>query len=235
MTDLSKTSFCLETNQVTKKTQLGGEWGKALRSTIKASSHRQYLNALKENDEFKQLENENKNKILAAAKETILDINVEHGYTPPETYLKVIENSPIVSVDLIIFNHKGEVLLGKRLNEPGKNTLFVPGARLRKNEETRNAIERIADEELGIFLNKKSFNLLGAYNHIYSNNFKNDSFSTHYICFAYTIVLEHQFTINPDEQHAEFCWMDPNELTKNPNVHSHVKNYFHPAPWNKIA
>ena len=126
MTDLSKTSFCLETNQVTKKTQLGGEWGKALRSTIKASSHRQYLNALKENDEFKQLENENKNKILAAAKETILDINVEHGYTPPETYLKVIENSPIVSVDLIIFNHKGEVLLGKRLNEPGK-TFFVAG------------------------------------------------------------------------------------------------------------
>ena len=55
MADVNKTSFCLETNDVTKKTQLGGKWGKALRSTIKASSHRQFLNALKENDEFKQL------------------------------------------------------------------------------------------------------------------------------------------------------------------------------------
>ena len=235
MADLNQSSFKLETNEITKQIQLGGDWGKALRSTIKASSHRQYLNALKENDEFTQLTTENKNKILNAAKETIHAIKVENGYTPANTYLKIIENSPIVSVDLIIFNHNGEVLLGKRLNEPGKNTLFVPGSRLRKNEETKNAIERIADEELGIFLNKSAFNLLGAYNHVYSNNFANDAFSTHYICFAYTIVLEHQFKINPDEQHAEFCWMDPSELVKNPNVHSNVKNYFHPAPWNKIT
>ena len=235
MSGVSPNLFSFKTNDITKKTELGGEWGKAFRSTIKASSHRQYLNALKENDEFAQLTPENKNKILNAAKETIHTIKVENGYTPPETYLKVIENTPIVSIDLIIFNHKGEVLLGKRSNEPGKNTFFVPGARLRKNEETKNAIERIADEELGIFLNKNAFNLLGAFNHLYSNNFANDSFSTHYICFAYSVVLKHQFTINPDDQHAEFCWMDPIELTKNPMVHSNVKNYFHPAPWNKIT
>jgi len=43
----------------------------------------------------------------------------------------IVQNIPVVSVDLIVL-HKGGVVLGKRCNEPAKGEWFVPGGRVRK-------------------------------------------------------------------------------------------------------
>ena len=40
----------------------------------------------------------------------------------------VIRHAPLVAIDLIIRNARGEVLLGLRKNEPAKGCYFVPSA-----------------------------------------------------------------------------------------------------------
>ena len=46
-------------------------------------------------------------------------------------FLHLIKFGPLISMDIIIINRKKEVLLGKRTNEPAKNTWFVPGGCIR--------------------------------------------------------------------------------------------------------
>ena len=41
--------------------------------------------------------------------------------------LEVIKNAPLVSIDIIVKNKDGKILLGFRNNEPAKNTWFIPG------------------------------------------------------------------------------------------------------------
>lgn len=215
--------------------ELDGKWGEALRSTASASAHKEYIKALQENNDFKLLNISQKKQVLDAAYETIKNVKIKNGYIDEKEYVHVIKNAPIVSIDLLIFNHLGELLVGERNNEPAKNSLFVPGSRIRKNEDTRRAIKRIADEELGVAINSSNFKLLGAYNHLYNNNFKNDKFSTHYICFAYSLTLDKPMNPITDSQHDKFYWLSTEDIITNPRVHMYVKNYFHPTPWNKIT
>ena len=48
-------------------------------------------------------------------------------YLKKEEFLETIKNTPLVAIDLIIENDSGEILLGKRNNNPAKNFWFVPG------------------------------------------------------------------------------------------------------------
>lgn len=66
-----------------------------------------------------------------------------------KTFKTVIENTPLVSIDLcLVFD--GQVLLGKRTNEPLKDEWFSPGGRIHKNETWQDALLRIAKAELGL-------------------------------------------------------------------------------------
>lgn len=51
-----------------------------------------------------------------------------------EDFLNIIDKTPLIAIDLIIKNPDGDVLLGKKLNEPAKDKWFVPGGRILKNE-----------------------------------------------------------------------------------------------------
>ena len=44
-----------------------------------------------------------------------------------EEFLKVVENTPLVSIDLIVQDPQGRILVGYRKNRPAQNTWFVPG------------------------------------------------------------------------------------------------------------
>ena len=44
-----------------------------------------------------------------------------------EVFSSVIENTPLVSIDLVVKNKYGQTLLGKRLIKPAKAHWFVPG------------------------------------------------------------------------------------------------------------
>lgn len=41
-----------------------------------------------------------------------------------KTFSNIIQNTPLISIDLIVTNRANQVLLGKRVNEPAKNFWF---------------------------------------------------------------------------------------------------------------
>jgi len=57
---------------------------------------------------------------------------------------------PRVTVEAMIFNKKGEVLLVERDMEPEKGKWHFPGAYVRLNEKVRDAVKRAAREEVGL-------------------------------------------------------------------------------------
>lgn len=217
---------------------LGGPWGDEIRSTKSSSAHRQYISALQENDEFKALPESQRVYVLTAARNTVAAVDVENGNTPPSEYLEVVRHAPIVSVDLIIFDGEGRVLVGRRANAPARGTLFVPGGRVRKDESMSQAVARIADAELGIAVSGEDAALHGVYQHLYPDNWSNEEFGTHYVCFAHTLTLSRVpacLASMCDDQHEELKWLTPEETVASREVHPYVRNYFHPAPWNRIA
>ena len=60
-----------------------------------------------------------------------------------DEFAVVVEKAPLVSIDLIIENHRGQILLGMRTNEPAKDYWFVPGGRILKDERIAEAFERL--------------------------------------------------------------------------------------------
>jgi colanic acid biosynthesis protein WcaH len=46
---------------------------------------------------------------------------------PLTDFKKIVESTPLISIDLVVRNDQGSVLLGKRTNRPAQNFWFVPG------------------------------------------------------------------------------------------------------------
>ena len=65
-----------------------------------------------------------------------------------QTFKTVIENTPLVSIDLCLVCDD-QLLLGKRNNDPLKGEWFTPGGRIHKNETWQHALLRIVKAELG--------------------------------------------------------------------------------------
>ncbi|MDN8555940.1 GDP-mannose mannosyl hydrolase [Citrobacter werkmanii] len=141
-------------------------------------------------------------------------------------FQEVVAATPLISIDLIVRNSLGQVLLGLRLNRPAQGFWFVPGGRVRKDESLDDAFMRLANEELGITYIRAHATFLGPYEHFYDDNFSGDSFSTHYIVLGYELRCEglgHKLPVN---QHERYRWFDVSELINDPNVHQYSKNYF---------
>jgi colanic acid biosynthesis protein WcaH len=145
----------------------------------------------------------------------------------PATFLKIVELTPLVSIDLIVFNDKGEVLLGYRRNRPAQNSWFVPGGKILKDERISTATRRISQTELGLELDPALANFKGVYEHLYRDNFSGaEGTSTHYIVLAHEFYLPAGTRINGDEQHAELRWWQIADLMAEPAVHENTKAYF---------
>lgn len=143
-------------------------------------------------------------------------------------FASIVKNTPLVSIDLIVENEEGNILLGKRKNHPAKNYFFVPGGRIRKDERFEDAFKRIALTELGMEFTLDSAKFLGVYEHIYpSENYAGlPDVSTHYIVISFRIKFPGKAEHLPKEQHIEYWWAPVNELLENKLVHQNTKNYF---------
>lgn len=148
-------------------------------------------------------------------------------WLPGETFKSVIQHTPLISIDLIVRNEHGEVLLGKRVNAPAKDYWFVPGGRIRKNETLDDAFVRLLKEELGIEsgITRTDAKFLGVFEHFYDDCVFGNDVSTHYI------VLAHEITINdfnhlPIQQHLNFNLFDVMNILESDFVNQYSKNYF---------
>ena len=73
-----------------------------------------------------------------------------------QIFKTVIENAPLVSIDLCLLCD-GQILLGKRTNEPLKGKWFTPGGRIHKNETWQHELLRIVKSELGLWYRGRVF------------------------------------------------------------------------------
>lgn len=141
-----------------------------------------------------------------------------------ELFSSIIENTPLISIDLIVRNQDDDILLGQRLNKPAKDSWFVPGGRIYKDESIEDAFNRISLDEIGVKFNIDDGKFLGVYQHLYDNNVFNDSFSTHYIVLGFELVIEETLSLDTI-QHKSQKWFKPNELLEDKKVHNNVKDY----------
>jgi colanic acid biosynthesis protein WcaH len=148
--------------------------------------------------------------------------NSSAGYIEGDVFKTVIENTPLVSVDLIV-KDRGRVLLGKRVNKPAQGTWFTLGGRVLKNEMINSAIRRIAKTELGIELTAEP-KFIGVFEHLYDDGIF-DHVSTHYLNLGYEVELSGIEAL-PKEQHDDYRWFGLVELLQSDAVHDYVKDYF---------
>lgn len=141
-------------------------------------------------------------------------------------FQQIVAATPLISIDLIVRNELGQVLLGRRLNRPAQGFWFVPGGRVRKDERLNDAFWRLTKEELGVAASRDSARLLGPYEHFYADNFSGEDFSTHYVVLAYEVVWQVLQDALPVSQHDQYRWCSVNELLQDPSVHQHTKDYF---------
>lgn len=151
-----------------------------------------------------------------------------------DTFKAIVDKTPLISIDLVVRNSTGEVLLGQRLNRPAQGFWFVPGGRILKDESLADAFKRLTLNELSIEIDIKDARYLGLYEHFYDDSIFTDEdngvvVSTHYVVNGFEIVLSSADNLTaclPEEQHGEYQWFAEDDLLASEQVHVHSKWYF---------
>src|SRR3569832_1526614 len=144
-----------------------------------------------------------------------------------DRFKAAMRDVPLIAIDLVLRDPDAKVLVGYRRNEPAKNYWFVPGSRVGKDERLADAFGRIVKLETGLDIAYSKAKLLGAYDHIYPNNFFGDpEFGAHYVVIAMRVDLDARPEITMDDQHSDIRWMSAEEILAAPDVHAYTKAYF---------
>jgi colanic acid biosynthesis protein WcaH len=140
------------------------------------------------------------------------------SWVADDVWADIVRNSPVPSVDLVVDCDDG-VLLAKRQNEPAKGEWFVPGGRIQKGEPIREAVHRVAQQELGIDV--RITTELGTYDHRYETADVPDAGGKHYVAHGYHVEPKTE-SIQLDEQHTQSRAFPTDEL---PPLHPYVRAY----------
>ena len=141
------------------------------------------------------------------------------------TFKTVIGNAPLVSIDLCLVC-EGQILLGKRNNEPLKGEWFTPGGRIYKNETWQYSLLRIVKTELGLCDTAvEDFALMGMWDHFYNNSALDQNISTHYVNLPHYAQFKSKPKITLDDQHGEFKWFDLSEVSRDEKFHPYMRKY----------
>ena len=150
------------------------------------------------------------------------------GILSTKDFRRLIAIAPLVSVDLIVQNDTGDLLLGLRRNRPACGYWFTPGGRIRKGESQSACIGRLLLQELGFEeVPLFSCSLLGVWDHFYNDSIFSDSSPTHYVNVAYAIKMNLPLDLKhfPDDQHKSWAFWSIDDIAKSSHVHENVKRY----------
>ena len=155
---------------------------------------------------------------------------------PRAEFIQLLKTSPLVSIDIVVRDRADRVLTGFRTNAPARDTWFVPGGRLRKDETFAVALARISAYELGVQLKQDDVDFMGVYQHIYPDNAPGvPGLSTHYVVIACSVTLEAADLRLDPGQHSETRWFTVDELLAHQDVHANTKLYFVKEPDNRFG
>jgi len=143
-----------------------------------------------------------------------------------QDFATVVRSTPLISIDLIVENQRGEFLLGKRNNRPAQGYWFVPGGRVQKDETLAAAFERLTQAELGKGFTMGDGEFYGVWQHFYDDNFSGSDFSTHYIVLGFRLKVQEADLRLPTEQHNDYRWQTPEALLARDDVHDNSRAYF---------
>jgi colanic acid biosynthesis protein WcaH len=150
----------------------------------------------------------------------------DHSRVSDDIFRHIVRWAPLVSLDLIIKDPEGRVLVGLRTNQPAKGCYFVPGGVIRKNETIEHAFTRILQIETGFRAALDEARLLGVFQHLYpTNRFGDPGYGTHYVVLAYELPIPCRSEAIPDAQHTGFKWMAEAELIAAADVHENTRAY----------
>ena len=147
------------------------------------------------------------------------------NFLDKDTIRKVKENAPLITIELVVKNSEDKILLGQRVNKPAKNSWFVPGGRIYKDESIEQAFQRITKDEIGKAYDISNAKFKGVYQRCYDDNVFNDNVSTHCIVVGFELVIKEELSLGTI-QHDKYKWFTQEELLNNKDVYTYVKDYF---------
>lgn len=144
----------------------------------------------------------------------------------------IVQHAPLVSIDLLLTDPGGSVLLGLRNNEPARGSWFVPGGVIFKGESLAGAFGRILRGETGLSHTLAQAEHIGVFDHFYdTNRFSEPGYGTHYVVNAFRLAVSERPTITADDQHRAMKWMTAEEVLGSADVHPNTQAYFrHSGP-----
>ncbi|RLJ20359.1 GDP-mannose mannosyl hydrolase [bacterium endosymbiont of Escarpia laminata] len=146
-------------------------------------------------------------------------------HLPGDVFQTVVASTPLVSIDLVVENGRGEILLGLRNNRPAQGCWFVPGGRILKNEGLDAAFTRLARDELGVVTRRSFACFLGVYEHFYSDSVFGETPETHYVVLGYHLRQDLDLSRLPSSQHRDYRWWPQAEMAASDRVHSNSRAY----------
>ena len=127
---------------------------------------------------------------------------------PIEEYKKIVAVLPILCVDVIIKNGKGEYLLIKRANEPLKDQWWVIGGRVLMGESLEQAAERKVKEEVGLEID--DVKSIGYYEDALETNPFGLATPLHSVSVVFSTSIDNKQRVTVDSQSSD--WKYSNEL-----------------------
>jgi len=134
---------------------------------------------------------------------------------PLEKYKEILENMPIVCVELVIV-HDGKVLLVKRKDEPAKDEWWLPGGRILKGETMEQAVSRKAKEEVGFEV--EIIKQLGTYDEIFKEAPFGVKTGLHSVCVEFLCRPKGKTAVKLDKTSKEYKWIESSE-----GLHPYIK------------
>ena len=125
---------------------------------------------------------------------------------PAEQYKHIIEVLPILCVDVVIKNTRGEYLLIKRANEPRKGEWWVIGGRLLKGETLEEAVVRKVWEETS--LNVETGHPIGYYEAVSQENPFGLAPRFHTVSVVFSTVVDDGQRIKLDDQSIDWKYAE---------------------------
>jgi len=124
-------------------------------------------------------------------------------HLPIEEYRRFLSTMPIVCVDCLVVNDRGEFLLLKRENEPLRGEYWLPGGRVHKGERLIDAVHRKMREEIGVDVD--IVENVGFYEFLHERTQENAEGGVHSISFLY-LVKPKSYDIKLDSQSSAWDW-----------------------------
>jgi ADP-ribose pyrophosphatase YjhB (NUDIX family) len=141
------------------------------------------------------------------------------SFLSAETHKLCLKSVPIVSVDVVILNHRRDkVLLFKRNNKPLAGAFYTLGGRTLKNESIADTAIRKLKEEASLVIAKGDLFLGGIMEEFFEDSIYK-GVKTHNVNIFFGYIASKNLRIRIDRQHSQYQWID---ITSE-DIHPHVR------------